>query len=164
MRKPVVGEDIELDDVLFGLSRHHRMRAAGIVADHPAERVVIVRGRVGPERQLMAFRFLAQPVEHDAGLDARCLGLRIEIDQFVQVFREIEHDRDIAALPGETCSAAARQQRRAEASALFDRARGHPRSSSERRRQSAPAGSWSRRSHRARGCRRRTEPRPRSAS
>ena len=127
MPQPVVGENIELDDILFRLSRHHRMGAAGIVADHPAEGVVVVRGGVGAEGQLMAFCFLAQPVEHNAGLHARCLGLRIEIDQFVQVFREIEHDGDIAALTGEACSAASRQQRSAETPALFDRRRGHPR-------------------------------------
>ena len=113
MRKPVVGEHVELEDILFGLSRHHRVRAAGIVSDHPAERVVIVRGGVGAESQMMAFGFVAQPVEHDAGLDARCLGLRIEIDQLVQIFREIENDRDIAALAREAGAAAARKQRRA---------------------------------------------------
>ena len=69
----------------------------------------------------MTFGFLAQPVEHDAGLDTRCLALRIESDQFVQIFREIEHHRDIAALSRETGTASARKQRSAIAAALFDR-------------------------------------------
>jgi hypothetical protein len=47
--QPVIGENIELDDILFCLSRHHRMGAAGIVADHAAECVVVVSGGVGSE-------------------------------------------------------------------------------------------------------------------
>ncbi len=55
------------------------MGAAGIVADHAAECVVVVRGGVGAERQMMLLRFLAQPVEHNAGLNACCLGLWIKM-------------------------------------------------------------------------------------
>ncbi len=58
---------------------------------------------------MVAFGFLAEPVEDDARLDTRSFCLRIEINQLIQIFREIENHRDIAALARETRSAAARE-------------------------------------------------------
>ena len=67
----VVGQDVELVDVVVGLARHHRVHAARVVADHPAERAPAVRRRVRPERQADALGLVAQAVEHDARLHAR---------------------------------------------------------------------------------------------
>src|SRR5262245_40047891 len=69
---------------------------------------------------MVAFGFLAQPVEHDTGLHARGLALRIEVDQFIEVLGEIENHCDVAALPGEACPASTRQQWRLMTPALLD--------------------------------------------
>ena len=52
-RQPLaaVGEHVERVDVVDGLAPRHRVRAAGVVADHPAERAAVVGRRVGAERQ-----------------------------------------------------------------------------------------------------------------
>ena len=48
---PVVGEDVEFDDLIDGERAgtvelgHHRMHAAGVVADHAAEGVAVVGRR-----------------------------------------------------------------------------------------------------------------------
>ena len=60
-------------------------------------------------------------IEHDAGLHARDLRRRIEREDAVQVLREIDHHRDVAALPGEAGARAARQDRRADFAARCDR-------------------------------------------
>ena len=47
------------------------MHAAGIISDHAAERAMIVRRRIGPEREMIFFRFRAQIVQNNSRLDAR---------------------------------------------------------------------------------------------
>ena len=98
------------------------MDAAGIVADHPAERAVGVRRRIGAERQAVPLGLPAQRVEHDARLHAREAPLGIDRDHAVHVFREIEHDRHVAALAGEARAAAAPEDRRLVRAADRDRA------------------------------------------
>ena len=97
----VVGQDLQLVDVLLGLAGHLRVHAAGVVADHPAERAVGVRGRIGAERQAVRRRGGAQVVEHDARLDPRPAFLGVDLQHAVEVLRAVQHDRDVAALPGE---------------------------------------------------------------
>ena len=98
------------------------MHAAGIISRHAAQRVVVVRGRIGPEGQAMFFRLTPQIVQHAAGLHPGIALLHIQLDNAVQIFREVDDHRDIAALPGETRAAAAIGDRRAEAAADRDRA------------------------------------------
>ncbi len=69
----IVTEDFELFDIIIGLAGHYGMDAAGIVADHAAQGAVIVRGRIGTERQVIFFRAITQIIEHDAGLDPSAL-------------------------------------------------------------------------------------------
>src|SRR5258708_6625838 len=52
----VIGQDFKLLDVFVGLSRHHRMNAAGVVAYHAAEGAAAVRSWVGTESQVVLFR------------------------------------------------------------------------------------------------------------
>ena len=47
----VVGEHVELLDVVGRAAGHHRVHATRVVPDHPAERAVAVRGRIRPERE-----------------------------------------------------------------------------------------------------------------
>jgi hypothetical protein len=118
----VVGEHFELDDVVDRLAAHHGVRSAGVVADHAAERVVRVRGRIGREGEAVAARGVPQVVEHAAGLDARGLRCRVDLEHAVHVLREIEQHGDVARLPAKARAAAAREHGRVVAAADLERA------------------------------------------
>ena len=111
---PVVQQDSQLVDVVNGLTSQQRMRAARVVSDHAAKRATAVRRGIRPEGQLMRLRLVAQSVEDDArfysGKSFACIQLRDPI----HIFREVEHDRDIAALACQARARPARQNRRAE--------------------------------------------------
>ena len=69
---------------------------------------------IGPEREAVLLGRVAEMVEHDAGLRRARAAAPGSISTIaVQVLREVEHDRDVAALAGEARAAAARQDRRA---------------------------------------------------
>ena len=72
----------------------------------------MVRRGVGAERQPVLLGLLAQPVEDDAGLDARESSFGVDLEHAVEVLREVDHDRDVDRLPGEARPAAARRDRR----------------------------------------------------
>ena len=110
----VVQHDTERVDVVDGFPAHQRVHAAGVVADHAAERAPAVRRRIGSERQVVPLRRIAQSIEYDAGLHARDERLRIQMDQPVHVLRKIEDDRHVAELAGQARASAARQDRRAQ--------------------------------------------------
>ena len=119
----VVEEDPQLLDVVDGLPGQQRVRAAGVVADHAAERAAAVRRRIRTERELVRLGAAPQRVEHDTRLDAREPAFRIDLQNAVHVLREVEDHRDVAALAGEAGAGAARQNRRAESPARRDRGR-----------------------------------------
>ena len=80
--------------------------------------------------------------------------LDVELENPVHVLREVEHDRDVAALPGEARARAARQHRRVRT--LGTPPRRHARRLivfRAPRGRSASGGSWRRRWRTARGCR-----------
>ena len=66
-------------------ARHHGVHAAGVVADHAAERAARVRRRVGPERQAVRSASPPQVVEHRARLDARRAPRGVELENAVEV-------------------------------------------------------------------------------
>jgi len=111
--KAVVGEDVESFDVVVSLSRHHRMHAAGIVADHAAQSAAIVGGRVRREGQMMFLGSVAEAVEKHSGLHPGRAPLKIDFHDVAHVASEIEHQGDVATLSGERGSTAAAQQRSA---------------------------------------------------
>src|SRR3984957_6152773 len=97
----VVGEDIEFLDVVVGFSRHHRMHAAGVIADHAAQSAAVVTGGVGPEGEVMLLGGGAKIVENHAGLHASDAAGRVDLNNPRHIFREIEDDCYIAALAGQ---------------------------------------------------------------
>ena len=111
--KAVVGEDIESFDVVVGLSRHDGMHAAGVVADHAAERAAVVSGRVRRESQMMFLGGVAQVVKNHSGLHPGGALPGIDFHDVIHVAGEIEYQGDVAALSGERSSAAAAEQRSA---------------------------------------------------
>jgi hypothetical protein len=111
--QPVIGQDVELAHIVGGAAGHHRMHAAGIVADHAAQRVVVVGRRIGAKRQVIFLGGVAQIVEDAARLDPGGARVRLDRQDMVQVFRIIGDDRGVAALAGKARAAAARQKRSA---------------------------------------------------
>jgi hypothetical protein len=91
------------------------MNAAGVIANHPAQRATVMRRRIGRERQPMFFRRGPQMIEHNSRLHPRNTARRINLQDRRHVFGKIEDYRDIAALTGQRSSAAAAQ----DGSAIF---------------------------------------------
>ena len=122
-----IGEHLELVHVVGAARpgsvelRHHRAHATGVRADHPAERAVLVCGRIGPERESVFLGALTEPVEHHARLHAREPALRVDVEDAVEVLGEVEHDRDVDRLAREARAAAARHDRRLVLAAGADR-------------------------------------------
>jgi hypothetical protein len=56
------------------------MHAARIVAEHAADRAVIMRRGIGPEGEPVLVRRIADAIEHDARLATRELLHRIDFD------------------------------------------------------------------------------------
>ena len=113
----VVGHDVELDHVVDGLSAHDRVGAAGVVAEHPAERAVLVGCGIRRVRQVVRLGGVTELVADHAGLHPRALTLRVELEDPGHELRVVEDDRDVDALPRRAGAAAARQNRRAVAAA-----------------------------------------------
>jgi hypothetical protein len=124
----VVREDVQRLHVVGGARagavelRHHGMHAAGIVADHAAERAVCVRRRIGPERQPVPLGGVPQIVEDGSGLYACAAAPGVDLQHAVHVFREIEADGDIAALARQAGAAATAEHGRPIVSACRQRA------------------------------------------
>ena len=113
----VVEQNPQLVDVVDGLAGEQRVRAAGVVADHAAERAAAVRRRIGTERQVVRLGAAAQRIEHDArAARAQCAspGLisRIRFMYFVKssTTATLQH------CPARLVPGAAREHRRAETS------------------------------------------------
>ena len=97
------------------------MDAAGVVADHAAERAAAVRCRIGSEGQCKLLRRLAHAIEHDAGLHMDGARNRIDCAHPVHVLRKVKNDGGVRALAGDRGAASAREYRRAQAAADGDR-------------------------------------------
>ena len=109
--RPVRRQHLELDDVLDRLAGQHRVRPAGVVADHPAERAAAVRRRVRPEGQPDLLGHGLQRVADHPGLDQSGARLGVDLEHPVQVARTVEHQRLVHALPVLRGAAAAHQER-----------------------------------------------------
>ncbi len=114
------GQHVEAFDVLDGLARHHRMRAARVIADHAAERAAAMRGGIGAKGQTVRGRGFFQLIADHARLHDRVT--RCGVDRFdrVQILRMIDTDRCVDGLAAHRRARAARQDRHAEFRAQFD--------------------------------------------
>ena len=61
--------------------------------------------RIGAKGQMVFLSLIPQSVQDDAGLNSGHSPVRVELKNFVHVLGEIQHHRDIAALPGQTRAA-----------------------------------------------------------
>src|SRR5690606_7966697 len=103
----VVGEDLQADHVVGGLAVQLRGGAAGVVADHAAERAVGVGGRAWAEHQADRRELPVELVQHDARLDHTGAGPLVDGDEAVAVLRPVDDDTGVAGLTGQAGAAAA---------------------------------------------------------
>ena len=69
--RAVIQQDAQFDDVVDRFSSQQRVRSAGIISDHSAQRAAAVRRGIGAERELIFFRAVAQRIQNDSRLHAR---------------------------------------------------------------------------------------------
>jgi hypothetical protein len=119
--RAVVKQNLQLQYVVDSFPRHLRMHAARVVPNHSAKRAMRVRRGVGPPRQSKFRRRIAQLIAHYARLYSRESLHRIDFQNVIEVPRPVHHNGRIAALPRQTCPAAARKDRHSKFSAYTDR-------------------------------------------
>jgi hypothetical protein len=111
--QPIVGQDVQPLDVISCFASHHRMRAARVIANHPAQGSVVMRGRVRAKGQVILLCGFAQRIANDAGLHPRQPARRVNLQHVVEILGKVENNGDIAALALQAGASAARQDRRA---------------------------------------------------
>lgn len=109
--RPVGEQDVEGVDVVDGLAPGHRVGAAGVVADHPAEGAAVVGRRVRAEGEAVGAGGVAQVVEDRAGLDDRRARVRVEVEHAAHVTVEVDHHRLVHRLPADAGARPQRQDR-----------------------------------------------------
>src|SRR5215472_560202 len=83
------------------------MCPAGVVADHATDGAVLVSCRIGSKRQTILLCRAAELVVDNAGFYPGVTLFRVQLEQFVQILREVEHDSDVAGLSREARSSTA---------------------------------------------------------
>src|ERR1700739_2464225 len=74
------------------------MHTARVVADHPAEIAVLVRRGIRAESKIKLVGSLAQLIQHNTRLGPGKFFRWIDLKNQIQIFREIDNDRDGARL------------------------------------------------------------------
>ena len=103
--------DVQRDHVVDRPAVAERPRAAGVVADHPADRAAGVRRRVRPEAQAVRRRRALQVGVHDAGLDDRGTRLGVDRDDPVEVLDRVDDDAGADGVAGDRGAGAAHGDR-----------------------------------------------------
>ena len=123
---------IDRQHVLARVAVTQRARAAGIVADHAADRGARGGGNIDRKPQPRGFQLAIELIEHDARLDHAAAIDGIDLEHIVEMARAVDHDRCVDGLSGLRGAAAARRHRHALGAAnrdravrFRDRARGH---------------------------------------
>ena len=107
-----IGEqDGEPLDVVDRAAVGERSRAAGVVADHPADRAARVGRGIGAEAEPSGDRLLLQHRVHDAGLDARGPRFGVEGEHPAEVATGVHDDAAPDGVAGDRGAGAAHRQR-----------------------------------------------------
>src|SRR5690349_19329267 len=94
----VVEKNVHREDVLSSLARHLCVNTTGVVAQHPAERAMVVSRGVWPPSERVGLGRVAKCVANGAGLNASIFLLGIKFDDMVHVFRPVDDNGNVAAL------------------------------------------------------------------
>ncbi len=108
----VVEQHLQAGDVVDDLAVCLGGRAAGVVADHAADRAVGVGGGLGAVAQPGGRELPVEFVQDDAGLHHAGVAFGVDGLQPVAVLRPVDHHGRVGALPGQTRPAAPGQHRR----------------------------------------------------
>src|SRR5688572_29697179 len=87
------------------------MDTAGVISDHSTDRAMVMRCRIRSKCQLMLPGGVAEVIKDGAGLHTSGFPLRVDFDDLTHVLGHVENHGDVAALPGQTGAAAARENR-----------------------------------------------------
>ncbi len=110
MRLRAVRQDrVDREHVLARVAVAQRARAAGIVADHAADGGARGGRDVDREPQPVRTELPVELIEHDAGLDHAAPRRDVELQDMVEIFRAVDHQRLVDGLAGLRGAAAARQ-------------------------------------------------------
>ena len=110
---PVGQQQRQRLDVVGGAAVGQRVRTAGVVGDHPAQRAAGLGGRVRPEPQPVHGGGPLQLGQDQPGLHGGGAGLRVYRDQPVQVPGEVQHQAGSDGVAGARGAAAPGGHRRA---------------------------------------------------
>ena len=110
----IVCQDLQFLDVVIRLPRHDRVHATRVVTNHSAQSATVMRSGIRSEGQVVLLSGVAQMVENYTGLHPSDAARWIDLQNLRHVLGEIQHDSNIAALPGKRSSAAAAEDGRAE--------------------------------------------------
>ena len=86
--RTVIEQDVQLLGVFVRLARHDRMDAARVVAEHAAERAMVVGRGVRPEGEFVLLGRAAQEIEHAARLHPRPLVVRGRVRGCLRMYFE----------------------------------------------------------------------------
>ena len=82
-----------------------RMASAGIISEHPANRAAAVRGRIGTEKKSrLLFGDFAEMIQDASRLNDAKPFVGVDSQDFVHIFRKIDHHGHVAALPPQTAA------------------------------------------------------------
>ncbi len=109
--RAVVEHDLHRREVVGGFAVGGRMRAAGVIADHPADRASIFGRRIGREEQALSRERGVEMTLHHARLNDSQPPRGIDTLNRVHVFGEVEHQGGVAGLTGKARASAAREHR-----------------------------------------------------
>jgi hypothetical protein len=111
-RARAVGEHgRQLDHVLDRQAVRDRVRAARVVAEHPAERCAVRRRGVRAEAETQRSDVMIQVVLHEPRLHAHPELLGVDLEHLVHVAREVEDEGVVDGLARQRRAAAPRQDR-----------------------------------------------------
>jgi hypothetical protein len=88
-----------------------RLRTAGVVACHATDGAARMGGGIDREEQSVPAECRVEMAQHEAGLDQRGPGFRINVQNAPQVLRAVDHHGPVDGLAALAGAAAARQHR-----------------------------------------------------
>ena len=101
MRKRAVGQHrVDREHVLARVAVAQRARAARIVGRHAADGGARGSRDVDRKPQTMRLELPIEIIEHNAGLDHATARGNVELEEMVEVFRAIDHQRGVDRLAG----------------------------------------------------------------
>ncbi len=108
--RPVAEEAPHLQHVIAGAAVLDRVRAAGVIAEHPAHHGPVLRRGLGTKLQAVRLERQIQLVADDTRLHPHPALAGVDLENLREVAREIDHDPGAHHLPGQRGAGSAGDQ------------------------------------------------------